>query len=313
MDSRYRHEPARLDRRRLLLGLGATTLALWSPARVASALSPNRAVEALGAVAAADDHLLAVTGLTDTRLLMKDSGREMTLSLMRGLEGHVFGLNRGQHQWLAAGAVESQHLTGAVWVSSDGQQWTRQVTLPDARVTDVVEAQGALVAVGHRIDPETSEPAGPVAWHVDGADWDAAMLADALGEGTLVGVTTMGGELIALGLGTAGGAAWASADGHRWRRVDSGGLAGVAPHGLVVHDGRLVAIATAVADGTPLLLESRDASYWRATPLPQPEFAGAWVTDLALAGRALVVAGSDRGGAAALWHSDDLAIWRREE
>ena len=124
------------------------------------------------------------------------------------------------------------HMRGAVWVSPDGYRWTR-IDDPAAfggpgsqEMLTVASGGPGLVAAGYRSSAGNLDA---VVWvSPDGYQWTRIDGQEAFGGPTsdvIYSVTAGGPGLVAVGhtySSTASdGAAWVSADGHDWTRIDS--------------------------------------------------------------------------------------------
>jgi hypothetical protein len=133
--------------------------------------------------------------------------------------------------WVLVGSVRGAQRPGGApvaWTSADGRGWRRVLggAGPAGDLQRVVVAGERLVAVGRRGDGVGAWVAGP-----GGADWrPGGALVSATGgvPAEVAGLAAVGGGALAVVLGGDGGAAWFSADGGVWSRVE---LPGPLPSG----------------------------------------------------------------------------------
>ena len=207
----------------------------------------------------------------------------------------------------------------AVWSSADGVEWER---LPDspafagAAMAAVVEAGPGLVAVGstasaRNFSGSTDEA---VVWTSsdDGETWER-QTADSFAGAGMVDVAAFGSGLVAVGSDGSGTVVWTSDDGATWERVeDPGGvLAGAKPNDLHGGGERLVMVGVdASFDG--VIWTSGDGARWTRIPEAGGIFSGAPVWGVTERGGRLVAVGQTLGGGgAAVWVSDEGALWER--
>lgn len=135
----------------------------------------------------------------------------------------------------------------AVWTSADGLEWT---LAPDPEGfegfegLDVIEHKGTLVIVGGSIERQEAR-----FWtSSDGAAWQAADPSGLLAGATARKLVATGSGLVALGAYATDGAAWISADGHRWEPI--GDLVPNAFFNAAFVEGDTLVVSGATQEGT---------------------------------------------------------------
>ncbi|MEV5329537.1 hypothetical protein AB0K67_35855 [Nonomuraea sp. NPDC052634] len=241
----------------------------------------------------------------------------------------------GGRGWLAVGGTETGvALTDPLLVTSqDGENWKRvNVTGDLARPqdhpflrTDVVTAgtKGYVVAGESRDQAGLSRAA---MWFTpDTRKYTRSEKLPQGGSGVRIhDVVAVGDGFVAVGGKGMGdredAVVWYSADGLNWRAREPATPDDATAAGLrkvVVHQGKLVAIGTAVADGARrayAAVSDDDGESWRTAWLPAERAAG--VFDLAAADEGLVAVGwhgTQGEGDSAAWTSQDGLTWNRME
>jgi hypothetical protein len=159
---------------------GQCPQAAWTSTDGASfALLPRNSSIACGGSDATDGPAGLVSIEPKAALAVVD-GVEHVIS--PGRENSVSAIASDDHGYVAVGATDIRNntaLTGAIWWSANGENWTRVVTAstPDpkgfARFSGVVHTQAGWIAVGYRTHPGADEKVNDaILWtSVDGWHW----------------------------------------------------------------------------------------------------------------------------------------------
>ncbi|HEX5630415.1 MAG TPA: hypothetical protein VFY15_02020, partial [Acidimicrobiia bacterium] len=225
----------------------------------------------------------------------------------------------------------------AVWVSTDGELWTRLDGAvfggPDGQgINDLAVGADGMVAVGS--DESNGSTDAAVWFSTDGLSWEQVAV-DALadpGPEEMLTVIPFGDGFVAAGFAIAGNeadaAVWLSPDGISWTRVHD-------PRFAEVGTQRIYSL-TATADGliaggtnyhaNPFGLYNLDARVWRSPDgilwekIDAPDFGGPgwqYISAVAATPNGLIAAGGYILGQpgfhndAAVWVSDDGVEWTR--
>ena len=222
---------------------------------------------------------------------------------------------------------------GAVWTSTDGQDWARvphddevfarlpEVALALAEAPSPVSDSGsvqlsAVVAGGPGVVAVGEDGASAAVWtSEDGLVWSRVAHDEEVFGGSgrqwMAGVSTGGPGLVAVGFDEAEQAAavWTSPDGLVWSRVahDPQALGGSDSQSMraVVAAGPGV-VAVGGADGDPAVWTSPDGLVWSRVPHDEDAFGGEgrrWMWAVTAGGPGLVGVGAGGNEAAGVWTS----------
>ncbi len=217
----------------------------------------------------------------------------------------------------------------AIWLSPDGDTWSRVPDQPDfglGLMLGVTQGPATMVAVGYLDLPVGDDAA---VWTGDGLTWSRvpndATVFGGTGDQLMHDVCAGGPGFVAVGLDAPDAAVWTSSDGVTWARVPHddavlGGQVEVAMYGVVAGGPGFVAVGWDDGDG------DRDAAVWTSvdglawTRVHHVEAVFGGPSDQTMNavtvgedGR-LVAVGSDTGiadGGAAVWTSTDGVHWTR--
>ncbi|MEV4471611.1 hypothetical protein [Nonomuraea sp. NPDC049504] len=241
----------------------------------------------------------------------------------------------GARGWLAVGGTQTNvSLTDPLLVTSqDGENWKRvNVTGDLARPQNDPYLRTHVVTAGKKgyvVAGEARDQAGVTGaamWFTpDTRKYTRSEKLPQGGAGVRVhDVVAVGDGFVAVGGKGTGdredAVVWHSEDGLNWRAREPAAPPGATSAGLrriVVHQGRLVAIGTAPADGARrafAAVSDDDGESWQTTWLPAERAAG--VYDLAAADEGLVAVGwhgTQGEGDSAAWTSQDGLAWSRME
>jgi hypothetical protein len=226
-----------------------------------------------------------------------------------------FAVDRGG--WLVS-VSEGGSEAPVLWLSKDGEQWSRVAELPIVHVSlgAPLVGIGSSGMVAIRVgDPESrafGDESELAVWtSADGSAWVEGDPAGFEGAGYLHHLMStefgwvVAGEYV-VDRHTVVAAVYWSADGVSWRRVTQGTGRGVA-NAVVVGDGDLVVVGS--DGGFPVVWHSADGISWSRSSLPSATHggvatAGAWLDD-----RWLVVGTASETEPMTTWQSDDGLRW----
>jgi hypothetical protein len=208
---------------------------------------------------------------------------------------------------------------GAVWMSPDGVNWTRELPTGlsasgDQEMDSVVDLNGELVATGY--DQRGANRDAAVWTSRDASTWSRAKDPSLRGGGNQqINMVTAGGPgLVAVGEDGNDAAVWTSADGRGWDRVRQHSFAGRGARRMAaVTDigGILVAVGTETRADNPdgAIWVSRNGTHWyrqRPGSLGTADLTGTGVEELQwiMYGNHRLIALGRTGTA-----RDDAAIW----
>lgn len=163
---------------------------------------------------------------------------------------------------LVAVGYKHPYSEGAVWVSTDGLEWSRAphnaelFGPPSFRsLEDVATFDGGFIAVGSVWSD--GSPHAAVWQSPDGLSWSQTAVLDG---GEMRGLTSENGTLIAVGWQKAGAAVWKSEDGLEWVQVGANRLRGSRSEmrAVLATDSGLIAVGSTPESG------SSDGAVWRS-------------------------------------------------
>ena len=236
-------------------------------------------------------------------------------------DADVSGVSFVGGKWFAVGQVFPE---AAIWMSDDGRTWSRaeiastreenQVTA----VTDVVELDGQLVAIG-AFGQMDSDQFAWMTWTSDdaGATWTERR--DGPSPHALRAIVPAGPGLVAAGAdytGTTPFDSWiaVSEDGLTWERT-SAVFESTEIISMAVREDRIVAVGIEFTDtggSNPSIFSSDDGgATWSAASIPAPSGPeAAFLYEVVATDDGFVAAGGGLGGASA-WLSADGETWEQ--
>ena len=229
-------------------------------------------------------------------------------------------------------AVDVGSADAAVWVSSDGVEWTRvgadsvfRESAAQSMLAVIVGGPG-FVAVG---TAEINHQDQPAVWlSQDGYSWDpvddTSGAFDTHSFAQIWDVAVGGPGLVAVGYSGAPGmfdaAAWVSPDGTVWTRVTDDSFEGDHDEFMTaiatLDDGRLVVVGNDGTNRMPSVWTSSDGVSWQQIDEFGTVDEGSGMAAVAVRGDGLVAVGRDESGDdvdAAVWVSPDGNVWDRVE
>jgi len=229
-------------------------------------------------------------------------------------------------------AVKVGRADAAVWVSSDGVDWTRvgadsvfRESAAQAMFAVIVGGPG-FVAVGTAERRHLDQPA--VWLSQDGYSWDpvddSSGAFDTHSFSQMRDVVVGGPGLVAVGHSGSpdlfDAAVWVSPDGTAWTRVTDDSFAGDSDEFMLaiaaLDDGRLVAVGNDGTNRVPSVWTSSDGVSWQQIDEFGTVDEGSEMTAVAVWDGGLVAVGPDESGDdldAAVWVSPDGNVWDRVE
>ncbi len=236
-------------------------------------------------------------------------------------------------QGLVAVGTDALRDAGAVWTSTDGQDWTRVphddavfARRPEAAlalgdvprpVSDPGSVQlSAVTAGGPGVVAVGEDGAAAAVWtSIDGLAWSRVAHDEEVFGGSgrqwMAGVSVGGPGLVAVGFDEAEQAAavWTSEDGLSWSRVahDPQALGGSDSQSMrAVEAAGPGLVAVGGAEGDPAVWTSEDGLSWSRVPHDEDAFGGEgrrWMWAVTVGGPGLVAVGAGGNDAAGVWTS----------
>ena len=148
-----------------------------------------------------------------------------------------------------------------VFESADGLAWHELASLPTtgAAVSDVIESQGLLVAVGLIVSAGKTPTTPAMVWTFDGRTWDATQLSDGLMANQIAAGPA---GLLVAGTGPNGFELWSSKDGTTWRPSPQSGIPWDTDEPLLLGDAGGYTLAQLFQ---PRVWHSADGTHWTET------------------------------------------------
>ncbi|HET7181409.1 MAG TPA: sialidase family protein, partial [Candidatus Limnocylindrales bacterium] len=249
---------------------------------------------------------------------IEDTAFTFPVALARGADGTLVAVGRSGPKPVA-------------WTTPDGVAWTRH-EVPALgtdgtaeRMTSITAGPNGFVA-GGSVGPELFDRQARFWTSPDGATWTPAPDDDAAFRDAEVRSVTVlhNGGFAAAGVAGSvqdptGSVAWLSPDGSAWTRVDDPAFVGGIAVSLIERpSGTLVAVGSDLDRRNAVAWSSTDggASWTTAPDEPSRQHSGgyAWMTDVTIAGDALVAVGDLQGlqrGTAMAWTSKDAMHWKQ--
>lgn len=297
------------------------------------------AASCTGAAAVPPPQAAPTVAPTSTTTPLVRAWARLTHAHFRG-PGHqlISGVRSGGPGFIAVGVDSSgPDADAAVWVSSDGETWSRvdspALGGPHAQgLEDVAIGPLGIVAVGW--DSSAGDIDAAAWFSTDGITWEqvggSGFVLEEHQEARAVLATDQG--FVAAGFGVVGreadAAVWTSPDGRVWTRVDDPALGGVGtqrisslvagPHGLVAGGTNFLPSEFGLYNLDARVWVSLDGSSW--DPIDATAFGGPgwqYINTIVLGPDGFVAAGGDILGApgldndAAVWTSPDAVTWTR--
>jgi hypothetical protein len=281
---------------------GASASPSGSPTSPADALEAVPPIEgALNAIWIGDGMVVAggFSGPAFGSTILVFEGGSWSVADVPDSAGQVTGIAQLGDRLIAVGNGLPDIRNGFIWDSTDRRVWRTVQTIEDAALYDVIAGEGAVVAVGARLDAEMNATAS--AWSsTDGTTWKQAKVADSA-KTTMGSVTTTPRGFAAIGDRPLGVARpfWTASAATTWAALENDLGDQLLPIDLVQASDRLAVVGASGKSGDqhPFVALSSDGQHWARTDLSVDE---GYASAVAVANEALVVAGVD---------ADRLTLW----